>query len=314
MRIQGLVGRTLRAAPAGMAPALGVAARAGFVRPAGGGLIVLPLGALVIDHIERQLLSGLGCEPIEPVMGSGDLREAVIGLLRTEVQSYRQLPLRIATRGRGRLSLADATASEAAEMLTVAGAHTTDGERAAFLGQIDDRIGGLGRATRIVLVHALVAGDVRASLVVRDEGANAMLACTQCGTWMLREGAPFSRGEATPGEGRSMELVYTPGATTIQALAEMLDIGREQTLKALFLTTRSGELVLVVVGGIGAAACNRGGDSDCRRCSWVCQPDWAAGAEARGGRWRPCRARSVGLLVCVLRRRSESRRLPLRRG
>ena len=249
MRIQGLVGRTLRAAPAGMAPALGVAARAGFVRPAGGGLILLPLGALVIDHIERQLLSGLGCEPIEPVMGSGDLREAVIGLLRTEVQSYRQLPLRIATRGRGRLSLADATASEAAEMLTVAGAHTTDGERAAFLGQIDDRIGGLGRATRIVLVHALVAGDVRASLVVRDEGANAMLACTQCGTWMLREGAPFSRGEATPGEGRSMELVYTPGATTIQALAEMLDIGREQTLKALFLTTRSGELVLVVVRG-----------------------------------------------------------------
>ena len=249
MRIQGLVGRTLRAVPAGMPAALGVAARAGFVRPASGGLLLLPLGARVVDRIEHELVDGSGCEPIEPVIGVGDLREVVASLFVGEVQSYRHLPLRIATRGQAKPPVTDGKGCERAMLLTVAGAFATELERAEFFGQINDRIGRLGNTSRLRLVQAIGAGSARASLAMSDNAPRGVLECARCGTWRLREVAPFARGEATAGEGRPLELVHTPGATTIQALADMLHIAREQTLKALFLTTLGGEFVLVVVRG-----------------------------------------------------------------
>jgi prolyl-tRNA synthetase len=249
MRINGLVGRTLRAVPAGMTSALGAAARAGFVRPASGGLILLPLGVWVIDRIAAELVRGLTCEPIEALTCSGDVAGAMANLLRSEVQSYRQLPLRIATRGGAQVPLNESTGCEGAEVLTVAGAFGTEAERGAFLAQIDDRANRLGDASRLRLAHATGAGRSRATLVLRDDGGRVTLACPLCGTRMLREAAPFSRGDAPTCEARALDLIHTPGATTIQALADMLHIGREQTLKALFLTRQAGELVLVVVRG-----------------------------------------------------------------
>jgi prolyl-tRNA synthetase len=249
MRIGGLVGRTLRAVPAGMTPALGAAARAGFVRPTSGGLILLPLGVWVIDRIAAELVSGLACEPIKAPTWSRDVARAMADLLRLEVQSYRQLPLRIATRGCAQLPQNEYAGWEGAEVLTVAGAFGTEVERGAFFAQIDDRANRLGDAGRLRLAHATGAGNSRALLALRDDGRRVTLACPQCGTRMLREAAPFSRGDAPPCEARGLELIRTPGATTIQALAEMLHIGREQTLKALFLTNQAGELILVVVRG-----------------------------------------------------------------
>ncbi len=48
MRITGLLGRTLRAVPAGVSPALGLAARAGFLRRSEDGWLLLPLGVRVV--------------------------------------------------------------------------------------------------------------------------------------------------------------------------------------------------------------------------------------------------------------------------
>lgn len=249
MRIQGLVGRTLRAVPTGMPTALGVAARAGFVRPATGGLLLLPLGARVVDHIEHELVDGLGCEPIEPVIGAGDLGEVVAGLFVGEVQSYRHLPLRIATRRQTKPPGTDGKGCERALLLAVAGAFATEVDRAEFFGQMDDRMGRVGITSRLRLVQAGGAGSARACLAVSDAGHREVLECDRCGTWRLREFAPFARGEPPAGEGRPLELVHTPGATTIQALADMLHIAREQTLKAIFLTTLGGEVVLAAVRG-----------------------------------------------------------------
>lgn len=99
MKIGGLLGRTLRARPSGVDAPLGLAARAGFLRPSAGGWVVLPLGLRVLDRMTDVLLHGLGCEPAQVLSEEPEGRGAAYAeLLRNEIPSRRQLPMRIATK------------------------------------------------------------------------------------------------------------------------------------------------------------------------------------------------------------------------
>ena len=248
MRLSGLVGRTLRTAPAGASASIGLAARAGMLRPDPGGVVMLPLGAEVLRQIESFVLDGLGADAVRVLAEPGRDLEAVAALLSGEVQSYRHLPLRIATSSASWREVAEGRGRVAGAHLLVAGAFAESASADAFVTHFAGRLAGLAQHSGLTLVgsgNPLGPGDW---LVPGPEGGQAYLACAQCGTRQRRERARFRR-EAIEGTPEDLRLVHTPGATSIESLARMVGVGRARTLKALFLATGKGELVFAVVRG-----------------------------------------------------------------
>jgi prolyl-tRNA synthetase len=251
LRIEGLVGRTLRARPAGLGPALGTAARAGLLRAVGGRVVFLPLGVRVMEGIKTAVCSGLGCQEIE-ALGDDvqDLEPALTELMRGEVQSYRQLPLRIATtvhKGTGPgWSPAEGMGQTA---LALCGSFSNGDGLDEFLARTGSNVARLVGLAGLEAARVRGLGASEAIVAGNANGHGSLLRCTQCAVAHLREAAPFARESSAKGAGAAMERVHTPGASTIQALAEMLGVGRERTLKALFLTTDAGDLVFAVVRG-----------------------------------------------------------------
>ncbi len=87
-------------------------------------------------------------------------------------------------------------------------------------------------------------------------GEDTLLICDGCGYMANRQIAKFRKPEAAGGEAAALEKVATPGVTTIQALAEFLNVTAAQTAKAVFMTGtfREGDadvqrLVFAVVRG-----------------------------------------------------------------
>ncbi len=68
-----------------------------------------------------------------------------------------------------------------------------------------------------------------------NTGEDTFLMCEQCNYAANQEKADFVRPPALEGDPQDLEEVETPGATTIEALAEFLDIERRQTAKAVFV-------------------------------------------------------------------------------
>ena len=251
MKIEGLVGRTLRARPAGLSAAMGMAVRAGFLRPCSDGWIVLPLGVRVMDRMAEAVLEGIDCHPVSILAGRvGDVARLMLELLQGDTQSYRHLPLRIATAVSGDEGfLRPSTDSIMLERLVVAGAFADEVALSEFVAC------GVGNLRKLATMAGIESdavggtGGSKALVAFGPTGRSLVLGCAACGSRHLREAAPFARGLAAQGSGAALERVHTPGASTIEALAEMLGIGREQTLKALFLSTDAGELVFALVRG-----------------------------------------------------------------
>ncbi len=87
-------------------------------------------------------------------------------------------------------------------------------------------------------------------------GEDTLLICDGCGYMANRQIAKFRKPLAAGGAAGALEKVATPGVTTIQALAEFLNITAAQTAKAVFMTGtfREGDadiqrLVFAVVRG-----------------------------------------------------------------
>lgn len=68
-----------------------------MLRPVSGGVLLLPPGAEVLRQIEGYVLDGMDLDPVSVLSEAGCELAAVATLLAGEVQSYRHLPLRIAT-------------------------------------------------------------------------------------------------------------------------------------------------------------------------------------------------------------------------
>jgi prolyl-tRNA synthetase len=251
MKIEGLVGRTLRAQPSGVSAAMGLAARAGFLRPSAGGWTALPLGVRILDRITNALLKGLECQPVSmPVRGLEEARQVLSELMVGETQSYRHLPLRIATSWRGDEALPTrSTQAEAHPLLGIAGAFMDEEALTAFLGHELGNLRGLAASAGLDVDSAGSVGGSRVLVAFGPTGRSATLSCGACGSTHLREAAPFVRPHIGQGSGGALERIRTPGASTIQALAAMLGVEREQTLKALFLCGDTGDLIFALVRG-----------------------------------------------------------------
>ena len=84
-------------------------------------------------------------------------------------------------------------------------------------------------------------------MLIADAGEDVLLTCPSCGYAANREVARTTL-TAPDGAPLPMEEVETPGATTIEAVATYLDVGRERTAKAVFYEA-GGKLIFVVIRG-----------------------------------------------------------------
>ncbi|MCC6935910.1 MAG: proline--tRNA ligase, partial [Thermomicrobiales bacterium] len=84
-------------------------------------------------------------------------------------------------------------------------------------------------------------------MLIADAGEDVLLTCPSCGYAANREVARTSL-PAPDDAPLPMEEVETPGATTIEAVATYLDVGRDRTAKAVFYEA-DGKLIFVVIRG-----------------------------------------------------------------
>lgn len=84
-------------------------------------------------------------------------------------------------------------------------------------------------------------------MLIADAGEDVLLTCPSCGYAANREVARTTL-PAPDGAPLPMEEVETPGATTIEAVATYLDVGRERTAKAVFYEADD-KLIFVVIRG-----------------------------------------------------------------
>ncbi len=84
-------------------------------------------------------------------------------------------------------------------------------------------------------------------MLIADAGEDVLLTCPSCGYAANREVARTTL-PAPDDAPLPMEEVETPGATTIEAVATYLDVGRERTAKAVFYEA-GGKLIFVVIRG-----------------------------------------------------------------
>jgi prolyl-tRNA synthetase len=72
-------------------------------------------------------------------------------------------------------------------------------------------------------------------------GEDTLLLCDECGYRANRQIATFRKPAAAPEEPKAIEKVATPGMTTIEALAEFLEVPKAKTAKAVFVVATVSE-------------------------------------------------------------------------
>lgn len=85
-------------------------------------------------------------------------------------------------------------------------------------------------------------------IFLTEIGEDNIALCDSCGYAANQERAEFSRGAPPEEDALPMEEVATPGATTIDALAEFLGVAAERTAKAAFFLV-DGEPTFAVIRG-----------------------------------------------------------------
>jgi len=272
MRLSRGFGETLRRSPAGVDdPALQVLLRAGYIRETGPGLIsYLPTGrrSLGIGGLEISLpfvqpqeiwrrsgtlgrageeLARLADRSGRPLVLSTSNEEAAAELVRSEVGSYRQLPVTLFQIRRvfrdeerpraGPLRAREFTlldsysfARDAAELAEIHQAHL-DAFRwiLARVGLQDTLLVGAGpaspdSASDQEFFYPLASGDDR------------VLGCDACGYAEKAQRARFARPEPSDEAAAPLEKVVTPGSETIAALADYLSVPVERTAKVVFFS------------------------------------------------------------------------------
>jgi len=86
-------------------------------------------------------------------------------------------------------------------------------------------------------------------MAITNIGEDTLITCSGCSYSANIERAEFRKTEAGREPPREIQLVPTPGATTIEGVAAFLGVPTSQTIKAVFFTTPEGELIFAVIRG-----------------------------------------------------------------
>jgi prolyl-tRNA synthetase len=185
--------------------------------------------------------------------------EVVTDLARQEVNSYRQLPMlvyhiqtkwRDEPRSRGGLIRV--------REFTMKDSYSLDRDEAGLDVQYHNHWRAYERIFRRAGLDFVVVGADTGMMggsashefmALSPYGEDIVLICESCGYADNREVATFRREAPANEPLLPMEDVETPNATTIQALADYLQIPLAKTAKAVFFTGDSGRFVFAVIRG-----------------------------------------------------------------
>ena len=298
MRFSKLLGRTLREAPADAElVSHQLALRAGLIRQLAAGIYsYLPLGWRVVRKIEdiiRQEMDSIGAqEMLMPVVNPAEIwratgrydapapgpalvrfqdrakhdmvlamthEEVVADLLRTEVSSYRQLPLivyhiqtkfRDEPRSRGGL-----IRTREFTMKDAYSCHADAESLDAFYPQMRQAYETIFRRchVRAVAVAAdtgVMGGAVSHEYMLLSEaGEDTLIMCPQCGYAANAERATFIKPTVAAADPAPLREVATPDCKTIQQVADFVNVPTQQTLKVVLFTTANHEVVMALIRG-----------------------------------------------------------------
>ena len=298
MRLSNMFGRTLRDNPTDATLASHqLSVRAGLVRQLAAGIYsYLPLGWRVISRlmaIIREEMDGIGGQELAmPIVQPAGLwrqtgrydapdpgpalvrfqdrsahdlvlamthEEAVTELARSELHSYRQLPLlvyqlqtkfRDEPRARGGLIrvrefLMKDAYSFHAEQDSLDACYN---QVYAAYQRIMERCG-IAAIPVEASAGMMGGGQSHEFMALNDGGEDTVMRCRQCGYTANVEAASIARGKASTDSLAPMARVATPGMTTIASLAEYLGVGARQTLKAVLYRTLQGEVIFAAIRG-----------------------------------------------------------------
>ncbi len=289
MRLSKLFGRTLREVPADAeAVSHQLSLRAALVRPLSTGIYsYLPLGWRVLKKIEqimREEMNAIGGqEMMMPVVHPAEIwqatnrwneigpelvrfkdrnrrdlvlamthEEVVADLLRTEINSYRQLPIvvyhiqsgfRDELRSHGGLIQAREFI-----MKDAYSCHVSEEDIDRFYPLIYRAYVNIFRRCGLETV-AVEADGGHEFVVLAEVGEDTLIRCSSCDYKANAERATFAKPVYDQGgEELPVEEVATPGCKTIQELADYLGVATHQTLKAVFYATWS-QIIFAVIRG-----------------------------------------------------------------
>ena len=283
MRVSSLFGQTLREAPTEADTAShAMLLRAGYVRQLAAGLFsYLPLAQRSLQKIERILRDEMdrigGQEMCMPVVHPAELwqktgrwydigdtmgrlkdrkgrdlvlamthEEVVAHLCKTEVRSYRQLPMMVyhiqtkfrdEPRARGGLIRTREFVMKDSYTLD----SSEEGLREQYVRHYDayHRIG-VRAGLELVAVRSdvgMMGGKIAHEFMyISPSGEDSLAICDSTGYASNLEVAEFRRQPMENGDPRPLERVHTPGAATIEDLSAYLGIAKEQTAKMVFFT------------------------------------------------------------------------------
>jgi prolyl-tRNA synthetase len=185
--------------------------------------------------------------------------EVVAILLRDIVQSYRQLPMivyhfqtkfRDEPRARGGLIrvrefvMKDSYSCD----LDAAGLDVSYDKHDAAYKRIFERLG--LDAIRVRSDVGIMGGTAAHEFMVLNEfGEDTLVLCDNCDFSDNQQIANVGKPDPDPEDLLPMEDVETPGATTIDALADFLKIPKSKTAKAAFFVTGDDRFVAAIVRG-----------------------------------------------------------------
>ena len=296
MRLSQLLGRTVRETPRdAMTISHIYLLRGGYARPVSTGIYsLLPLGRKITKKIEQIIREEMdrvdGQEVLMPValpaelweesgryetVGSELLRfqdrnekqmvlgmtheEAVVHMVRSEVNSYKQLPFmvyQIQTKYRDE-------ARPRAGLLRVREFRMKDGYsfhvNAEDLDAYYERVhGAYSRIFRrlgmkeVISIQSdtgMMGGKVAHEFMAVADAGEDTIFVTEYGSYRANREVATSAVEFTQEEPLPLEKVSTPEMKTIEGLAEFLGIETSQTGKAVFYSDSEGKLYFVVIRG-----------------------------------------------------------------
>ena len=198
------------------------------------------------DQANRELAVGMSHE------------EAVMELARQVVSSHHQLPVflftvgeRISRRSQRRGGLLNMSAYHVVQGY---GLHSDESDMAAFnerLSQANEAIFercGLEPLRAEAEIGGADGSRAHRWLLPHEAGEDTFVRCRGCDYTATLSAARMAAPEIEDAEELPLEEVATPGATTIAALAEFLNVPTHRTLKVVFYSVR-GRVVCVAIRG-----------------------------------------------------------------
>ncbi len=236
MRYSELFGKTRRDAPAEITdPARRLAYRAGLLRPGSHGPIYLPLACRVIDKLRARLIALLETKGVQQI-GVAVAAE-LTDLAAQEIQSYKQLPARLAWREYGGTEVRIA-------------ALEPDGQSAKEAADLIAAVAVLLFEWAGVEARVAQGEDDRRMWFAPAEGGDLELLRCSHGDYEAVRGAArrYVPQADSPEPLLALEPVATPHCETIDSLAALLNVPTARTAKAVFYAS-DGKLIFAVIRG-----------------------------------------------------------------